>query len=198
MQLSIVLACLLAVCSNAFTFSALQTPSIRAIHHGNTASRIIVSRMSQEPSEGSDPATAVADVDENGEPVDEATRVMLAKMKKVKELKSQEVFIKRSTGKHKCTTCDWEFDEIKGDAYMIGGLIQPGTNFAELPSNWRCPACRTSKDNFKEITEEIPGFEVNQGYGFGGNSMTGGEKSGAIFGGLFVFFVLFIGGYGLS
>jgi len=197
-QLTLTLTCLLAVCNNAFTFSALQTPSTKWIQHGNAISRITVSRaMSEEPSEGSETAGVVAD-GEDDEPVDEATRIMLAKMKKVKELKSQEVFIKRSTGKHQCTTCDWEFDEIKGDAYMIGGMIQPGTAFAELPSNWRCPACRTSKDNFKELTEEIPGFEVNQGYGFGGNSMTGGEKSGAIFGGLFVFFVLFIGGYGLS
>jgi len=197
-QLSIVLTCLLALCSDGFTFNSLQTPSTRGTQYGNTASRIIVSRMSQEPSEGSESAGVVADGEEDDEPVDEATRIMLEKMKKVKELKSQEVFIKRSTGKHQCTTCDWEFDEVKGDAYMIGGLIKPGTTFTELPSNWRCPACRASKDNFKEITEEIPGFEVNQGYGFGGNSMTGGEKSGAIFGGLFVFFVLFIGGYGLS
>lgn len=198
-QLRAVLACLLVVCSNAFTFSALQTPSTKWIQHGSAVSRITVSRtMSQEPSEGSEPTGVVADEEEDGEPVDEATRIMLAKMKKVKELKSQEVFIKRSTGKHQCTTCDWEYDEVKGDAFMIGGLVQPGTAFAELPSNWRCPTCRTSKDNFKEITEEIPGFEVNQGYGFGGNSMTGGEKSGLIFGGLFVFFVLFIGGYGLS
>lgn len=153
--------------------------------------------MSQEPSESGEPAGAVADEDSD-EPEDEATRIMREKLKKVEELKSQEVFIKRSTGKHKCTTCDWEYDEVKGDAFMIGGLVQPGTVFADLPSNWRCPTCRTSKDNFQEITEEIPGFEVNQGYGFGGNSMTGGEKSGLIFGGLFVFFVLFIGGYGLS
>lgn len=106
--------------------------------------------------------------------------------------------MKRSTGIHKCSNCDWEYDVNKGDSYMIGGMIKPGTPFSELPSNWRCPTCRASKDNFKEVTEEIPGFAVNQGYGFGGNSMTAGQKSGIVFGGLFLFFILFLAGYGLS
>jgi hypothetical protein len=49
-----------------------------------------------------------------------------------------------------------------------------------------------------EVVEEIPGFEVNQGYGFGTNSWTAGQKNLAIFGGLAVFFLLFLGGYALS
>lgn len=193
-QLSIVLACLIVTYGNGFTFNAINKPYTQIVQKGNGASRVTVSRMSQDTTEDSVANDAV----EDDEPMDEATRIMRAKMKKVQQLKSQEVFIQKSTGKHQCTTCDWEFDETKGDAYMIGGMVQPGTAFVELPSNWRCPTCRASKDNFKEITEEIPGFEVNQGYGFGGNSMTSGEKSGAIFGGLFFFFVIFIGGYGLS
>jgi len=193
-QLSIVLACLIVTYGNGFTFNAINKPYTQIVQKGNGVSRVTVSRMSQDTTEDSVANDAV----EDDEPMDEATRIMRAKMKKVQQLKSQEVFIQKSTGKHQCTTCDWEFDETKGDAYMIGGMVQPGTAFVELPSNWRCPTCRASKDNFNEITEEIPGFEVNQGYGFGGNSMTGGEKSGAIFGALFFFFVLFIGGYGLS
>jgi len=192
-QLSIVLACLIVTYGNGFAFNVLNKPFAQRTQRGNVASRVTISRMNMGTAE--DSATSI---DEDGEQVDEATRIMRAKIKKVQELKSQEVFIQKSTGKHQCTTCDWEYDEAKGDAYMIGGLNQPGTVFAELPSNWRCPTCRASKDNFKEITEEIPGFEVNQGYGFGGNSMTSGQKSGYIFGGLFFFFVVFIGGYGLS
>jgi rubredoxin len=135
---------------------------------------------------------------EEEEFIDAGTRLQLEKQKRADELRSQEVFMKRSTGIHKCSTCDWEFDEKKGDSFLIGGTVQPGTPFADLPSNWRCPSCRASKDNFQEVTEEIPGFEVNQGYGLGGNAMTSGQKSGLVFGGIFFFFVLMIGGYGLS
>lgn len=81
---------------------------------------------------------------------------------------------------------------------MIGGQIKPGTVFDELPSNWRCPVCRASKDSFAEVEEIIPGFEVNQGYGLGGNSLTSGQKSGLIFGGLGFFFLLFLSGYAMS
>jgi hypothetical protein len=81
---------------------------------------------------------------------------------------------------------------------MIGGMIKPGTTFESLPSNWRCPVCRASKDSFNEVVEEIPGFEVNQGYGFGTNSWTAGQKNLAIFGGLGLFFLLFLSGYALS
>ena len=196
-QLQIVLACLLVASCHAFAFNTLKTSlHTRSTQHDNAMHRVTVLRMTENPS-GDTESTAVAE-DASDEPMDEATRIMREKMKKVEALKAQEVFIKRSTGKHKCLTCDWEYDEAKGDSYMIGGLIQPNTPFADVPSNWRCPTCRASKDNFQEITEEIPGFEVNQGYGFGGNSLTGGQKNTLIFGGLFFFFVLFIGGYGLS
>ena len=135
---------------------------------------------------------------EEEEPMDEATRIQLEKQRKADELRAQEVFMKKSTGKHKCTNCDFEYDEAKGDSYLIGGMVQPGTPFAELPSNWRCPTCRASKDSFLEVVEEIPGFEVNQGYGFGTNSMTSGQKSGLIFGGLGLFFLLFLSGYAMN
>jgi rubredoxin len=130
--------------------------------------------------------------------VDEATRIQLEKQRRADELRAQEVFMKKSTGKHKCTNCDWEYDEQKGDSNMIGGMIKPGTVFSELPSNWRCPVCRASKDSFQEVVEEIPGFEVNQGYGFGTNSWTAGQKNLAIFGGIGFFFVLFLSGYALN
>jgi rubredoxin len=132
------------------------------------------------------------------ETMDDATREAMEKMRKAEELRSQEVFMKKSTGKHKCTNCDWVYDQEKGDSMMIGGLIKPGTTFEVLPSNWRCPVCRASKDSFAEVVEEIPGFEVNQGYGFGTNAWTAGQKNAAIFGGLGLFFLLFISGYAMS
>lgn len=127
----------------------------------------------------------------------EASR-QLEKQKRAQLLREQEVFMQRSTGLYQCSNCDWIYDETKGDVMMIGGQIQPGTTFVDLPSNYRCPVCRASKDSFREKTEEIPGFAVNQNYGFGANTWTAGQKNLAIFGGLGLFFVLFLGGYALS
>lgn len=130
--------------------------------------------------------------------VDIETMKQLEKARRAQELRDQEVFMKKSLGKHKCNNCDWTYDVTKGDVMMIGGQIQPNTPFSELPSNWRCPVCRASKDSFIEMVEEIPGFEVNQKYGFGTNAWTAGQKNLAIFGGLGAFFLLFLSGYALS
>ena len=130
--------------------------------------------------------------------MDSETALALEKARRADELRAQEVFMQRSTGKHICSNCDWVYDETKGDSMMIGGQVKPGTAFADLPSNWRCPVCRASKDSFKEEVIEIPGFAVNQGYGFGTNSMTAGQKNLLIFGGLGFFFVLFLSGYALN
>lgn len=141
-------------------------------------------------------STAVDPMDESM--MDEETRKAMAKIRRAQELREQEVFMKRSLGKYTCSNCEWEYDESKGDVMMIGGIIQPGTKFQDLPSNWRCPVCRASKDSFVEQVEEIPGFAVNQGYGFGTNSWTAGQKNLAIFGGLGFFFLLFLSGYALN
>jgi rubredoxin len=145
-----------------------------------------------------EPAAVEADpMDEAMVEVDEQDEAM-RRAKRADELRSQEVFMKKSTGFHKCTNCDWQYDQTKGDSMMIGGQIKPDTKFVDLPADWRCPVCRASKDAFAEVVEEIPGFEVNQGYGFGANAWTAGQKNLAVFGSLGLFFVLFIGGYGLS
>lgn len=154
-------------------------------------------------SEEPQPAAAVSEVESDPmedamEEMDEKTLEILEKQKRADELRAQEVFMKKSTGIHKCTNCDWEFDQEKGDSMMIGGMIKPGTSFADVPANWRCPVCRASKDAFDEVVEEIPGFEVNQGYGFGSNSWTSGQKNLAVFGGLGFFFVVFLSGYAMS
>jgi len=151
-----------------------------------------------ETEESSSAPVATIEEEEDEEPMDMATKLALEKQRKADELRSQEVFMKRSTGVHKCSSCDWEYNPEKGDSFLIGGMIKPGTEFVELPSNWRCPTCRASKDSFNEVVETIPGFEVNQGYGFGTNSMTSGQKNALIWGGLGVFFLFFIGGYALS
>mmetsp|Transcript_16684 Transcript_16684/g.23519 ORF Transcript_16684/g.23519 Transcript_16684/m.23519 type:complete len:202 (+) Transcript_16684:167-772(+) len=199
-KLSILLALLYSVA--AFTVPSSQ---VRTVQRPAFAKHVVMRMSESEGESSSSEATAPApprgldDIDPMElEMMDAETRKQYEKAKRAQELREQEVFMKRSTGKHKCTNCDWEYDETKGDSMMIGGMIKPGTEFAELPSNWRCPVCRASKDSFAEVVEEIPGFEVNQGYGLGGNAMTADQKNLIIFGGLGAFFLLFLAGYGLS
>jgi rubredoxin len=188
-HVTLLIAAILSVSTNAFAPLRVQ---VQVGHASRSASGFAPLHMSEETK------PVEPEVTEEEDTMDAGTKLQLEKQKRADELRSQEVFMKRSTGIHKCSTCDWEYDEKKGDSYMIGGMIKPDTPFDDLPSNYRCPTCRASKDNFLEVTEEIPGFEVNQGYGLGGNSMTSGQKSGIVFGGLGIFFLLFLGGYGLS
>jgi len=188
-------------CLSVNAFAPLSMPPSSKVSILNKGRVPVCCGMSdgQQAESSEETATATESAEEEDEVImDAASRLAIEKQKKADLLRSQEVFMKRSTGKHKCTVCDWEFDEAKGDSYMIGGMVQPGTKFDNLPSNYRCPTCRASKDNFVEITEEIPGFEVNQGYGFGTNSMTAGQKNLLIFGGLGLFFILFLAGYAMS
>lgn len=175
-------------------FSIQSGPKTRLPHRQGQILPLL--RMTEESQ--SLETTEVDPMEEEMENLDDEARRQMEKVKKAQELREQEVFMKKSTGIHKCTNCDWQYDETKGDSMMIGGMIKPGTPFSELPADWRCPVCRASKDAFVEVVEEIPGFEVNQGYGFGTNAWTAGQKNLAIFGGLGLFFFLFLGGYALS
>ena len=200
MFLSVVgcILCLSLPSSDAFTpsvasgFASPSTTSSLSLD----SRRPFLLRMSE--TQESSPPTAVINNNDDETPVDAATRLAIEKQRKADLLRSQEVFMKRSTGIHECTNCGWEYSPEKGDSFLIGGMIKPGVAFDDLPSNWRCPTCRSSKDGFKEVVETIPGFEVNQGYGFGTNSMTTGQKNALIWGGIGGFFLLFIGGYALS
>ena len=185
---------------SATAFAPVSMPSSQLKPRMNNNLNRAILRMSEEPKAetASDAVVTEGEEEEEDDIVDAATRLQLEKQKKADLLRSQEVFMQRSTGKHECSVCGWTYDETKGDSFIIGGLAQPGTKFEDLASNWRCPTCRASKDKFNEITEEIPGFEVNQGYGFGTNSMTASQKNLLIFGGLGFFFVLFLSGYALS
>ena len=68
---------------------------------------------------------------------------------RVAELRSQEVLMNRSTGIYSCSNCDWKYDETKGDAGTIGGMVPAGMAFADLPSDWRCPMCRGNKEGLR-------------------------------------------------
>lgn len=198
LQLIAAFAICLAISSGVDAFAPVAPARVTSMQPLRTSFHL---RMS-ESDESSSSAAPVASIEEKEEveeePMDAATKLQLEKQRKADELRAQEVFMKRSTGIHKCSNCDWEYDPEKGDSFLIGGMIKPGTEFEDLPSNWRCPTCRASKDNFNEVVETIPGFEVNQGYGFGTNSMTTGEKNTLIWGSIAGFFLLFLGGYALS
>ena len=150
--LATILAITLAI-STTHAFS----PSSHRTHFQLHRTISISTRMS----ETEEAPTTTAEAPEEEEELDPAQKLALEKARRADELRAQEVFMKRSTGLHKCSNCDWQYDPAKGDSFLIGGMIQPGTPFEELPSNWRCPTCRASKDSFREIVEEIPGFEVS-------------------------------------
>ena len=96
------------------------------------------------------------------------------------------------SGEHECQSCMYTYVPSNGDDFYP---VSPGTAFKNLPEDWRCPTCGAEKSKFKNMGKQVAGFEQNQGYGFGTNSMTGGEKSVLIYGVLGIFFLFFIGGY---
>lgn len=46
-----------------------------------------------------------------------------------------------------CGACEWVYDPEKGD---VEHGIQPGTEFDDLPDDWKCPLCGMGKMVFKE------------------------------------------------
>eukprot|EP00540_Astrosyne_radiata_P015795 CAMPEP_0116825242 /NCGR_PEP_ID=MMETSP0418-20121206/1851_1 /TAXON_ID=1158023 /ORGANISM="Astrosyne radiata, Strain 13vi08-1A" /LENGTH=191 /DNA_ID=CAMNT_0004453717 /DNA_START=215 /DNA_END=790 /DNA_ORIENTATION=+ len=184
----VVFLSILAGCVSAFGIPQRATTTSR----GRVIRFMSESEMAAEPASESrfDPMEEAI--------MDEEAQIALEKKKRIEELRAQEVWTKKSTGLYKCGSCDWVYDAKKGDIMMIGGKIEPGTAFQDLPSNWRCPVCKASKDSFSEEAVVIAGFEANQKYGLGGNSMTESQKTTVIFGGLAFFFILFLSGYALS
>mmetsp|Transcript_2317 Transcript_2317/g.3182 ORF Transcript_2317/g.3182 Transcript_2317/m.3182 type:complete len:199 (-) Transcript_2317:89-685(-) len=113
------------------------------------------------------------------------------KLAEISERKAQEVFVTRNTGKFECQACGYVYDEAIG--FEKKG-IAPGTPFDEI-EKFRCPQCGANKKYFVAEQETISGFKENLKYGFGGNALTGGQKSNLIFGGLFIGFIIFMSGY---
>ena len=50
--------------------------------------------------------------------------------------------------KYKCSVCGYIYDPAEGDP---GSGIAPGTAFEDLPENWVCPVCSSTKDKFKPL-----------------------------------------------
>eukprot|EP00466_Bigelowiella_natans_P005950 jgi/Bigna1/51338/estExt_Genewise1.C_1450004 len=123
---------------------------------------------------------------------EELTSEAEVKQKEIERLRAAEKFFKKGTGDYECTNCQFVYDPKNGDPEM---MIARGTTFEELPEDWQCPVCGSEKDMFEEQGKIVAGFAENQGYGFGTNSMTEGQKSILIYGSLIAFFGLFLLGY---
>lgn len=50
--------------------------------------------------------------------------------------------------KWKCSVCGYVYDPDKGDK---DGGIAIGTMFENLPTDWVCPVCGATKDNFNKM-----------------------------------------------
>ena len=98
---------------------------------------------------------------------------------------------------YECGACGYIYEPEKGDRKR---KVPPNTLFIDLPSDWRCPVCNSRRTQFRNIgSQGAPsGFQENLGYGFGVNSLTPGQKSLLIFGGLGLAFLFFMSLYGLN
>lgn len=56
----------------------------------------------------------------------------------------------REDSRLECRICWYIYDPTLGDEI---GQIEPGTPFAALPDNWRCPQCDAEKSGFLLLDE---------------------------------------------
>jgi rubredoxin len=50
-----------------------------------------------------------------------------------------------------CVVCWYLYDPADGDAV---GQVPPGTAFADLPGDWRCPTCDGPRDRFMSLSDD--------------------------------------------
>jgi len=50
--------------------------------------------------------------------------------------------------KYKCKICGHIYDPEIGDPQ---GGISPGTNFNDIPDDWKCPVCGVTKKDFDPL-----------------------------------------------
>lgn len=126
---------------------------------------------------------------------DVGTENNTAEPSKIPRAGLEETFAVLNTGKYECTSCGYVYDQSLGDPLYP---VAPGLEFSRLPEDWRCPTCGAAKSYFNSKSIEVAGFAQNQQFGFGGNTLTSGQKSALIYGSLLFFFALFLLGYFLQ
>lgn len=114
---------------------------------------------------------------------------------KNEKLRAAEKFVQIDEGNYVCIKCGYVYEPSRGERLAN---IPPETRFEDLNELFVCPVCKSPKRNFRVKPKTIAGFAENQQYGFGGNSMTEGQKNLWIFGGLAFFFLLLLSGYALD
>lgn len=50
--------------------------------------------------------------------------------------------------KYVCDICNWEYDEAAG---LPDQGIAPGTKWADLPEDFKCPLCGAPKEMFTQL-----------------------------------------------
>ncbi len=50
-----------------------------------------------------------------------------------------------------CLACGYIYDPKRGD---LDNCVPPGTPGSELPTDWVCPGCKASQDDFASLEEE--------------------------------------------
>jgi rubredoxin len=110
---------------------------------------------------------------------------------------SEQAVANTALDRYECRACGYVYEPEKGDNKHD---VAPGTPFAELPVNWRCPVCGVQKSAFSNIgpVGKASGFTENLNYGFGVNKLTPGQKNILIFGALALAFLFFMSLYGLK
>ncbi len=97
-----------------------------------------------------------------------------------------------------CRACGHVYNPNKGDPK---NKVLPGTPFTALPASWKCPVCEAKQTAFTNIGtsgNNASGFKENAKYGFGVNTMTQGQKSLLIYGGLALGILIFLSLYTLN
>lgn len=125
-------------------------------------------------------------------PEDKAAADKLAEQAR---LRAAEKFVEVDEGNFVCINCGYLYEPAKGEPFLS---VPAGTQFDDLDELFACPACKSPKSKFRRKRTVLAGFKENQQYGFGGNSMTGGQKNLLIFGGLAFFILLLLSGYALD
>jgi rubredoxin len=207
LQLSLIVIAATLVLSSSF-HSILRTssrapiassiaPTVRSIHRYQSAiyqtNKVKIDVSYEEEVEESTEETAVTSTesDANAIPLSTEEQYKKDKLAEIAEKKAQEVFLKRTTGKYECQACGYVYNVATG---LPKKGIAAGTPFEDI-EKFRCPECGANKKYFVAETETVSGFKQNQKFGFGGNTMTGEAKGALIYGGLFIGFALFLGGY---
>ena len=52
--------------------------------------------------------------------------------------------------KYICTVCDYIYDPAIGDP---DSGIEPGTAFEDIPTEWECPDCGVTKEDFEPLED---------------------------------------------